>query len=46
MPLFLTAERYVPVPLQATYDRAYAGLPQRWKRVLEGDFAEQSGTSL
>jgi len=46
MPLFLTAERYVPVPLQATYDRAYAGLPQRWKRVLEGDVAEQSRTSL
>lgn len=35
MPLFLTADRYVPVPLQATYDRAYQGLPKRWQRVLE-----------
>ena len=36
MPLFLTAERYIPVPLQETYDQAYAGLPKRWQRVLEG----------
>lgn len=36
MPLFLTADRYVPIPLQETYDRAYAGLPKRWQRVLEG----------
>lgn len=35
MPLFLTADHYVPVPLQATYDRAYQGLPKRWQRVLE-----------
>jgi hypothetical protein len=31
MPLFLTAERYAPVPLEETYKRAYAGLSKRWK---------------
>jgi hypothetical protein len=36
MPLFLTPERYVNVPLEETYLRAYEGVPQRWKRVIEG----------
>ena len=35
MPLFLTAEVYVPVPLESTYISAYRGVPQRWKDVLE-----------
>lgn len=35
MPLFLTPDIYVPVPLEATYCRAYAGLPQQYKRILE-----------
>jgi hypothetical protein len=36
MPLFLEPEAYVNVPLEATYQAAYRGVPQRWKRVLEG----------
>lgn len=36
MPLFLDADTYVNVPLEATYQAAYRGLPQRWRRVLEG----------
>ncbi len=34
MPLFLTPDRYVNVPLEKTYLAAYDGLPQRWKRVI------------
>lgn len=37
MPLFLTPERYVPVPLEETYNRAWSGVPQRWRRVIEAD---------
>jgi len=36
MPLFLTSEHYVPVPLGQTYDAAYRGLPAMVKDVLEG----------
>ncbi len=36
MPLFLTAERYVNVPLEATYTAAYRGVPAKYKRELEG----------
>ena len=35
-PLFLTSELYVNVPLEATYQSAWRGVPQRWKRVIEG----------
>jgi Protein of unknown function (DUF4058) len=35
MPLFLEAERFVNVPLEATYATAFAVQPERWKRVLE-----------
>jgi hypothetical protein len=35
MPLFLEPEIYVNVPLEATYQAAYRGVPQRWKQVLE-----------
>ena len=34
MPLYLEPEAWVPVPLAATYDAAFAGLPRRWQRVL------------
>ncbi len=36
MPLFLHAERYVPVPLDAPYQAAYGGVPTFWREVLEG----------
>jgi len=36
MPLFLTPDRYVNVPLEATYQTAWHGVPQRWKRVIVG----------
>ena len=35
MPLFLDPDTYVNVPLEATYQAAWRGLPQRWRRVLE-----------
>ena len=35
MPLFLTPERYVNVPLEQTYQAAYENVPSRWKRVIE-----------
>jgi len=36
MPLFLTPDRYINVPLEATYQAAWRGVPQRWKRVIVG----------
>ena len=36
LPLFLTPGRYVNVPLEPTYAAAYADVPERWKRVVEG----------
>jgi hypothetical protein len=36
MPLFLEPEAHVTVPLEATYQSAYRGVPLRWRRVLEG----------
>jgi hypothetical protein len=35
IPLFLTPEMYVNVPLEATYLAAYRGVPRRWRDVLE-----------
>lgn len=35
MPLFLSDERYVNVPLEATYDLAFRGMPAVWRNVLE-----------
>jgi hypothetical protein len=35
MPLFLEPGRYVTVPLEAAYEAAFGGVPQRWRRVLE-----------
>jgi hypothetical protein len=36
MPLFLSSDRYVPVPLEPTYQAAYRGVPAFWREVLEG----------
>ncbi len=36
MPLFLTPEHYVNVPLEETYQTTWRGVPNRWKRVIEG----------
>jgi hypothetical protein len=36
MPLFLRSDRYIPVPLEATYQAAYRGVPAFWREVLEG----------
>lgn len=35
MPLFLTPERYINVPLEATYTAAFRGLPAYWRGVVE-----------
>jgi hypothetical protein len=35
MPLFLVPQGQVPVPLEATYQTAFAAVPRRWRRVLE-----------
>lgn len=35
MPLFLAPGAHVEVPLEATYDAAFAAVPRRWRRVLE-----------
>lgn len=34
MPLFLRPPRHVMVPLEATYQAAFAGVPERWRREL------------
>jgi hypothetical protein len=34
MPLFITPEVYVPVPLEATYEAAWEGMPAYWRGVL------------
>jgi len=36
MPLFLTAEIYVPVPLEATYQAAWEAVPEYWRDVIAG----------
>jgi hypothetical protein len=36
MPLFLTPDLHVNVPLEATYQLAYQGMPAFWRAVLEG----------
>jgi hypothetical protein len=37
MPLFLKPEHYILVPLESTYMQAWVGVPQRWRRVIEGE---------
>jgi hypothetical protein len=36
MPLFLTPDNYVPVPLEATYQSAWEAIPSFWPDVLAG----------
>jgi hypothetical protein len=36
MPLFIDDGLYIKVPLERTYLEAYAGVPERWRRVIEG----------
>jgi hypothetical protein len=35
MPLFVEPGAHVLVPLESTYERAFAAIPRRWRRVLE-----------
>jgi hypothetical protein len=35
MPLFLRPDRYINLPLESTYQTAYADMPQYWRNVLE-----------
>lgn len=35
MPLFLTPDEYINVPLEETYMAAYRGVPRRFKQILE-----------
>ena len=35
MPLFLSADRYVEIPLEATYMAAFGGLPVLYRNLLE-----------
>ena len=37
MALFLAPDVWVKVPLEATYQTAFAVMPRRWRRVLEGN---------
>lgn len=39
MPLFLTPEMYINVPLEETYAAAYRGVPRKWKAVLDAPAA-------
>jgi hypothetical protein len=36
MPVFLEPGKYINLPLEATYQAAFQGVPLRWRRVLEG----------
>lgn len=36
MPLFLRPDRYINLPLEATYHEGYRGVPSFWRDVLEG----------
>ena len=36
MPLFLQPHAHIPVPLEETYNTAFAAMPRRWARVLDG----------
>lgn len=39
MPLFLTPDTYIPVPLESTYQTAWNAVPKFWRDVLEGNLA-------
>jgi hypothetical protein len=40
MPLFLAPGGHVPVPLEPTYEAAFAAVPARWRKVLEAPATE------
>ncbi len=40
MPLFLTDEEYITVPLEDTYAAASPDVPKVWRAVLEGESGE------
>jgi hypothetical protein len=40
MPVFLTPDEYINVPLERTYADAWRGFPKRWKTVLEAAGSE------
>lgn len=42
MPLFLTRTHYILVPLEETYQQAWSGVPERWRRVIEAPAATDS----
>ena len=42
MPLFLRSDRYINVPLEATYQATYRGVPAFYRNVLEGRRADAS----
>ncbi len=42
MPLFLDPDRYVYLPLEATYQAAWRGMPSFWRDVLEERHAGNS----
>ena len=37
MPLFVQPGWYVSIPLEETYQQAWRGFPERWRRVLEAE---------
>jgi hypothetical protein len=39
MPVFLTQETYIPLPLGPTYEAAYREVPGYWRNVIEGNSA-------
>jgi hypothetical protein len=43
LPVFLTADEYVPLPLEATCDAAWEAVPAIWQNVLEKP-GSQAGT--
>lgn len=36
LPLFLTPDRYLDLPLETTYATAWSGVPVFWREVIEG----------
>jgi len=43
MPLFLTPDVYIYVPLESTYRAAWADVPSFWQDVLTTDSQERGG---
>ena len=44
MPLFLTAEEYIWVPLEATYQATWDGMPAYWRDVLTSESTPPEGS--